>query len=73
MDNQKLMSRRLRELVAETGKSYRKVAEEIGITKGVLLRAANGQAMPNSRQLITICQFFGVSADWLLGLKETRA
>ena len=70
--HQQIMSSRLRKLVLDTDKSYRQVAEEMGIHKNVLLRTANGKGMPNSRQLIPICKYFGVSADYLLGLGERR-
>jgi hypothetical protein len=42
----------------------------MGINKGILLHTANNKGMPNSRQLIPICQYFGVSADYLLGLSD---
>lgn len=70
MTNQQTMSCRLRKLVVESGKSYRQVADEMGINKGILLHTANNKWMPNSRQLIPICQYFGVSADYLLGLSD---
>ena len=71
-DHKKIMSRRLRELVAETGKTYKQLGIESGVGRGILLRTANGQTMPNSEALIGICEFFGVSADYLLGLTEER-
>ena len=70
MNYQQTISCRLRKLVAESGKSYRQVADEMGINKGILLHTANNKGMPNSRQLIPICQYFGVSADYLLGLSD---
>lgn len=56
----------------EKGINGLKCCNEIGITRSTLQNIENGRSLPGSDLLIKICNYFKVSADWLLGLKEER-
>lgn len=64
--------KRLNILIDESGKTYRKIASESGVTKSSLATWLTTDAMPNSKSLILLCRYFNVSADWLLGLNNFR-
>jgi len=65
---------RLNELVEEmhkiTGKSKNAMAKEMGINQPTLFRYLNGEREPGINNLAKIAEYFGVSSDWLLGLKS---
>ena len=46
------------------------LAEAIGVSAGNVGDWENGKSRPNYEALISLANFFGVSADVLLGLKE---
>lgn len=68
--------------VKECGKRMRKVRKEmyqgtvkefcydIEITMPTLYDCENGRTPPRAHVVFNMCQAFGVSADWLLGLTE---
>ena len=48
------------------------VAEALEINQQQYSRYENGQNEIPVRHIITLCKFYGISADWLLGLKEDQ-
>lgn len=56
----------------EKGYSALKCCKEMGLTASTLQAIENGTSLPGSKLLITLCKYFNVSSDWLLGLKEER-
>lgn len=46
------------------------VAEVLDTTQQVYSRYENGQNEIPLHHIITLCKFYNISADWLLGLKE---
>lgn len=73
MDNtKKLIGIRLNAALASSGKLQKELAHELGdIPPNTISYFCNGSRTPNTEQVIKICRFLGVSADWLLGLSET--
>lgn len=67
-----LFGTRLRELREEAGLSQKQLAERLGITKTTVNRYENDLREPEFATLIEIVRFFGVSADYLLGIKDSR-
>lgn len=51
--------------------SQGKVAEVLKTTQQQYCRYENGQNEIPVRHIITLCKFYGISADWLLGLTDT--
>jgi transcriptional regulator with XRE-family HTH domain len=52
--------------------SQAKLAESLGLTKGAVNSWEAGSSQPSLLCLIKLARFFGVSADYLLGLNEKR-
>lgn len=56
---------RIKELAKKQGKSLNRIEEELGYGKNVLYRLKNTN--PSTERLQEIADYFGVSADYLLG------
>ncbi len=61
---------RLKNLRKEKGLSQPQLAKEIGVSKGMISFWENGINEPTITYLIRLCNYFEVSADFLLGLSE---
>lgn len=61
---------RLRELRAERGVGQVELAARIGVSKGIISLWENGLREPTMSNIIALSQYFGVSADYLIGLKD---
>ena len=60
----------MRKIRLDRGLSQMAVAEVLEINQQQYSRYENGQNEIPIRHIITLCRFYGISADWLLGLKE---
>lgn len=67
MGREQAFQKRLCELRAAVGISQQKVADAIGITKVGYQYYEYGRKMPGFGVLAKLADFFGVSADYLLG------
>lgn len=63
---------RLRELRKSRKKSVEVVSGMIGVTKTSWLSWEHGKRLPNLKHVLLIIDFFDVSADWLLGLTDSK-
>ena len=52
------------------GWSQEELAERIGVTRQAVSRWESDSAKPDADKIITVCDLFGVSADYLLGLSN---
>ncbi len=66
----KIFCERLKILRIEKKLSQPKLAQLIGISKGMVSFWENGINEPTITNLIKLCQIFDVSADYLLGLED---
>lgn len=64
------MDKKLRNLRIEKGVTQKQVAQAIGITKSAYANYEQGNREPSNQILKSLCQYFNVSADYLLGLKD---
>ncbi|MCI9561157.1 MAG: helix-turn-helix transcriptional regulator [Clostridia bacterium] len=64
------LAEKLKELRIEKGLSQREVSSALGMTRNAFTNYENGYREPSLENLKKICQFFDVSADYLLGLKD---
>lgn len=48
------------------GWSQEELAEQVGVTRQAVSRWESGAAKPDADKIITVCDLFGVSADYLL-------
>lgn len=60
---------KLKKARQETGFTQREVAKETNIGQSVLARYETGKLEPNIETLGILCDFYEVSADWLIGTK----
>ena len=59
----------LRKIRMERGYSQIEIAELLNTTQQQYSKYENGQNEIPVRHIITLCRFYEVSADWLLGLQ----
>ena len=64
------MNEKLRYLRKEKGVSQKVVAEALGITLSAYSNYEQGIREPNLQILASICKYFDVTADYLLGLED---
>lgn len=62
---------RLRILLSESTQDD--LAKVLGKTRQMISYYADGSSSPSWQTIVLICQHFHVSADWLLGLSETKS
>ena len=61
---------RLRELRTERKLSMKQLAQQIKTTDGAISNWENDVNEPKMSYIIRLAQFFGVSADYLIGLED---
>ncbi len=61
---------RIRELREDSDKTQAELAEVLGTTQQFYSRYENGTNELLIRHLITLCRYYGVSADYILCLRE---
>ena len=60
----------LRTIRIKKGCSQMDIADVLNTTQQQYSKYENGQNEIPVRHVITLCKFYGISSDWLLGLKE---
>lgn len=66
----KVFCERLKELRQEKKIGQVELAASIGVSRGVISLWENGLREPTMGSLIALAEYFGVSLDFLVGLKE---
>jgi len=61
---------KLKALRLEKGLTQQKLADKIGLVKGSISAYENNLKIPSVEVLIKLCEFFNVSADYLIGLSD---
>lgn len=69
MDDNEVFRSRMRHAVKISGKTQSAIAEKAGLGQGSMSNIAKGHE-PNAHTLRKLCRTLGVSADWLLNLKQ---
>lgn len=62
---------KLKALRIEKGLTQQQIAEKIGLVKGSISAYEQSAKYPSIDVLIKLCDLFGVSADYLLGLSDS--
>ena len=62
----------LSSLRRERGMSQRQAASDLGISQALLSHYENGLREPRLEFLIQACDYYGVTADYILGRSERR-
>lgn len=68
--NENIFKNNLKLLRVEKGLGQVDLAQNLGVSKGIISLWENGLREPNMSSLIAIAKFFGVSIDYLCGLEE---
>ena len=66
----KTFGERLKELRHEKGVGQVELAEKIGVSKGIISLWENGLREPTLSDLLSLAEYFGVTLDYLAGLKD---
>jgi len=61
---------RIKELREEKGLSQTKLAQALGFNQRTISDYETGKREPNVETIKKLCKYFGVSADYLLGLED---
>lgn len=69
---QELFMSRLRELRKEKGYTQQKIAEILDTDQQKISKYELGKAALNEKQIIILAGVFGVTADYLLGISDSR-
>ena len=72
-NRESLFPTRLRDLRKEKGVSQQECADTIGVVKSTLGLWENGDTLPDARSLAQMAEYYGVSADYLLGLSDVKS
>lgn len=73
------MKTEIKNVIGERMKELRGAASQHQAAAAVGIKAANwnvyenGRSLPGARVIIKICQYYDVSADWLLGREPSKA
>ena len=65
-----LFGQRLRQIREERGKSRKEIAELLGVSKTQISDIENGKSGTNLDRLYFLCEYYKVSADYLLGITD---
>ena len=65
-----IFSLRLKELRLKKGLSRLELAKDIGFSLKSIISYEKGKSLPHYGNFVKICQYFHVSADYMLGLVD---
>ena len=65
-----ILTKRLNQLLRETKKTKYRLAKDLQYGKATILNWCNGTNEPKATQIKELAEYFGVSADYLLGLED---
>ena len=63
--------KRIRDLREDNDKTQQEIADVLGTSQTMYARYERGANELPLRHLITLCQYYKVSADYILGLSDT--
>lgn len=65
------IGKRIEKALAFSDKKQKDLAEYLDVTPNTVSYFCNGKRTPNTEQLIKMSEYFGISADYLLGISDT--
>ncbi len=65
-----VFSSRLKALIKSRGKTYTELGTILHVTSTQISDMANGKTGTSMERLFVLCQYFDISADYLLGLTD---
>lgn len=73
MTDREKIAVRINTAVSNSGKTAARIADECGISPNTISSYRAGRNVPAADILVELCRAMHVSADWILGLKDTPA
>lgn len=70
--NNILIGQRISKALSAAGVMQKQLAAELGVTNNTISYWCSGSRTPNTKQVIQIAKYLGVSADYLLGLSPVQ-
>lgn len=64
------IGQKIKILRMERGLNQRELAEQIKVSQPAVVAWENGESEPKATYIYRLAEFFGVSADYLLGLED---
>ena len=68
----KVIGKKINALLAKKFKRQKDLATALGVNDNTISYFVSGKRLPNTEQIIKISDFFGVSADYLLGRTDDQ-
>lgn len=72
MTTKEIFSQRMRQLRKESGQPQKVLAELLGVSINQISEMEKGTRMTTLEKLPLICRHYNVSADYLLGLSDSK-
>ena len=66
------LGKRVMELCREKNMTIEEIANEIGMSRSSFYQYLSGKFEPKAATVYTFAKYFGVSADYLMGITSTR-
>lgn len=66
---EQIFAKRLKELRTEKGLTQSELAQKVGLTQRKISKLETMELTPSPQMLANLARFFGVSADYFLGLE----
>lgn len=70
MDNKMIFAQNLRDLRESAGIGQVRLANDIGVSKGIISLWENGKREPTLSYLVLLAKYFNVTIDYLVGLEN---
>lgn len=67
-----IFAERLIQLIGENNESYNEICNEIDMDNSTFSKLLSTTRWPHVKTVIKLAKYYGVSTDYLLGLKDTR-
>lgn len=64
------VSQRIKEIRTEKKLNQSEFGKSLSVSQDTISLWENGKSLPNTEFIISICQIYNVSADYLLGLED---
>lgn len=68
-----VFAQRLKEIMKEHSVTQQQLADELNMTRQAVSLYLNGQALPAVDKLLTIVNYFDISADYLMGRSDVKS
>ena len=65
-----IFANRLNTLLKENKITMYRLAKDFGCSKATILNWCYGKCSPKAQEIVKVALYFGVSADYLLGLED---